>query len=93
MFFFILIGLFVLLPLALIIVLFGGGSDSSGLHGDRYGDRGDDYHFPSEDILQGRLKSGYYDDDPDMLELHDPDRYEYLYDKDYSDDYDNDDEW
>lgn len=83
MFFFILIGLFIILPLAVIIVLFGGGgSDSSGLHGGRSGDRSDDYLFPSEDILQERLKSGYYDDNPDMLEIYDPDRYEYLYDED-----------
>ena len=83
MFFFILIGLFILLPLAVIIVLFGSvGSDSSDLHGGSSGDRSDDYLFPSKDILQERLKSGYYDDDPDMLELYDPDRYEYLYDED-----------
>lgn len=52
----------------------------------------DDYSFPSESVLNTRIKAGYYDDDPDMLEIHDPDRYDYLYgDDEGDDDYDGDD--
>lgn len=81
MIFFIIIAVIILFPIALVILLLsgGGGSGSAGHYDSGYGTGGEDYYFPSDRTLHERLEAGYYDDDPDMLESHDPDRFYDLY--------------
>lgn len=86
----IILGLLLGIPLLFLILFFGSPSDSGSNHYSSYSES-HDYHFPSNEILKSRLSSGYYDDDPDMLEIHDPDIYKFLYGDDFgSDGFDDD---
>lgn len=88
MYILIIIGLILVSPVILLVFLFGAGG--GGASGESGSIEDHDYHFPSDEILHDRLEAGYYDDDPDMLEIHDPDRFYDLYGDD-PDIYDDDD--